>query len=272
MANQGQLPAAALGGGAAAVLPPHVAPAQFAANRGNAMAAVYAAQTPAAIASFNALNTPVLMAHAMSVATKTMASDARALIFGVTPEAVLVEAYAFLAQARADGSVEGLIRTAVLAVGLGFTVSREWVTEYGNLPAPHMFQVFEIAGRVPATEGANGGVMLDQWVAGSSMNAHAVRIFGHCLVSWAPRGTLLANIGARAGTIFDPPPEVDQSERARLTRDAAAQVTREEEIMVRDAADDFENLVEIVNEIFGQPGASVQQMAAWAQHYPNVTL
>jgi len=244
----------------------------FKAQRDNAMLAVpvYAPQLATATAFYTVNNTHVMLAAVMSDASKTMAAEARGLIFGVTPEAVLVEAYAFLADARVSGHIEALIRCAILGVGLGFTVSREWVAEYAGTATPHMYSTFEMNGRSAKTQ--KDGIFLDQWVVGSPMNAHAVRIFGHMLVHWAPRGSLLAAIKEKCGTIFEPPRDTDMSERAVLMRAAAAELTAEEINMVRTAGQDFESLVAIVNEIFGQPGASVQQMADWAAHYQGMAL
>lgn len=244
----------------------------FTAARANAMTGTYAPVDAAATSFFNSFGKVEDMAAIITDAAKTMAADARALIFGVTPEAMLIEAYAALAECRRSGHVETLVRSALIAVGLGFTVAREWTSEYATLKAPHPFHAFEMSGRAPKAQAAASSVFLDQWVTGSNMNAHAVRIFGHMLVYWAPRGTFLALIGDKAGTIFAPPPESDVSERARLMRESAKAVTAAETAMVKAAADDFEGLVTLVNEIFGQPGATVTQMAAWASSYDDTYI
>jgi len=254
------------------VLPEPARPnaAQVAADTLAAQNNQYVPRTQAVQAFLDSIETPDDARALIPVYAMTMATDARALIFGVTPEVILREAYIELAESRARGTFSGLVSASLLAIGLGFTVAREWAAEYGQLPDHHMFKAFEIVNRTPTTAG--GLVPRDGWVTNSNMNANAVRQWGHILVHWAPRGTFLATIKEKTGTMFEPPGDDDESERAELMRQASKEVTREMRALVNDAAEDFENLITLLNHIFGQPGASVAQMAAWARSYDEAVL
>lgn len=135
----------------------------------------------------------------------------------------------------------------MLAVAIAYSVSREWVAEYGAIPSPHMFTPFEIEGRTKVK--AVDDKKAVEWVAGSNMNASALRIFGSMIVEAGKDGPFLKHVKATAGTIFNPP--AGATERDELMKEANKAIGDADKAALAIFTSGFVKYARLVGAVFG---------------------
>lgn len=176
-----------------------------------------------------------------------MGSKGRGMILGVNTVLVLKAFALHLAAARIEGNPAPLVYCGVLSVAIAYTVSRDWVEEYGAIPSPHMFSSFEIEGRakVKATE-TSAAV---DWVANSNMNAAALRVFGSMIVEAGQGSSFLKYVKETAGTIYNPP----TGEKARdvIMKEANKSVSEADRQALAKFVEVFQKYAVVVGTLFG---------------------
>jgi hypothetical protein len=187
---------------------------------------------------------------------KSMASDNTRLLLGTSISDVAAAGLTALAVGRLSHNPNSLIGCMVLAVYVAYTVSREWIREYSALVAPHMFQQFEILGRV-ASAPVNG-LVKDGWVSTTGMNSTALHLLGHLIVESAAGDNVLSKLKAKKGTVFSPPPAEVETEQAVIMRAYNKGLTLEDRSSLLKFQQEFVRLIPIVSALFGAGGANVE--------------
>jgi hypothetical protein len=147
----------------------------------------------------------------------------------------------------------------ILGVYVAVTKSESWVATYNQKGTMSILTQFEITNREAPT-GTKG-----QWVTGSKMNATALSLIGHVIIEISPPNSYLGKLKAKKGTIFSP--VLGESEYARITNEAAKEVTREEQNIVNSISRDFSTIIAAVNEIFGGSSISIDEALQVARAY-----
>jgi hypothetical protein len=177
----------------------------------------------------------------------TMGVKGRGMIQGVNAAMVMKSFLTSLIAARRAANPIPLIYCGVLAVAIAYTVSREWVAEYEEIPSPHMFTEFEIQGRKKKI--GNSGGAADDWVEDHDMNAAALRVFGSMVVEAGASSSFLKQLKTEAGSIFTPP--TGEKARDKIMKVAAAEVGPAD----REALDEFKKhagaYASLVGAVFG---------------------
>jgi hypothetical protein len=122
------------------------------------------------------------------------------MLYGTTPAMVISAFLKRLFIARKEQAPKQLIIDMIFSVFVSQTVSREWAAIYNQFPATSTFKSFEISG----TRTVDPKVPQSQWVASSLMNATAVGMLGHAIMSIAPENSSLGKKAEADGTIFAP--------------------------------------------------------------------
>lgn len=178
----------------------------------------------------------------------------RGLILGVNASMMLRSFLIHLILARQQGNPAPLVYCGVLAVAVAYTVSREWVEEYGELPSPHMFSPYEVDNRKVILGSAHAGV--SKWIEDSSMNASALRIFGSMVIEAGASDGFCKMIKEEAGTIFNPPK--GEKPRDLIMNEAAKEVSESD----REALTVFKGIAakyaSVVGAIFGAGSLDVK--------------
>jgi hypothetical protein len=195
-------------------------------------------------------------------ATRNMASGNTRLLLGTTPTDVITEMLIALTAARISKNPSTLIQSMVLSVYVAYTVSRDWVLEYAQLPPPHMFTGFEITGRQAGAP--VNGLVKDGWVQNSTMNATALHLAGHVIVEIAEANSVLGKLKSTKGTVFNPPSDAVKTEQADIMREFTRSLTQADSQALMNARTELTRLVAVVNGLFGGAGANVQAALAAA--------
>lgn len=171
----------------------------------------------------------------------------RGMINGVNPTMMFKAFLVSLLAARRAANPVPLIYCGVLAVAIAYTVSREWVDEYSEIPPPHMFSGFEIAGRKKRVANASEGS--DDWVEGSNMNAASLRVFGSMIVEAGIGSTFLKQLKTEAGSIFTPP--TGDKARDKIMKAAAAEISEADKMALAEFKKHAATYCNLVGAVFG---------------------
>jgi len=193
------------------------------------------------------------LASKMPESLQEMGTKGRGLIIGVSAVRVAKEFSIMMIGARRSGNPTPLVYAGVLSVAVAYTVSSQWVAEYGNLPGPHMFTPFEITGRTEIAAG--NGRKAVTWVTGTGMNAAALRIFGSMIVEAGGNSAFLKQLKADAGTIFHP--IEGATERDTLMKEANKSISKADRDVLAIFKDKFSRYAEVVGAMFGGSSGDV---------------
>lgn len=270
------------------VVPPPPAPvAAYVPNGGAPITAVQAAAlatqictptyvvpVPRALAAGHADATTVAMANVIPQVIKLAATEARQEMLGVTMTDVMAAGYTALVLALHTNSFNSFLQDCVLAVNMGPTVARNRVVQYAALAPASMFRQFEISGRAADLTTPMG--IHGQWVQGSPMHAQSVRLWGLALLANAAPGGFLARVRDRMGSILAPPAApaagVEESERAKLLRQAAGELTPIERNLVTGLMPRFTKVMALLDQIYGAAGGNLDLAIRAAGLYQGFEL
>jgi hypothetical protein len=194
---------------------------------------------------------------------KELVAQKKRLLFGVTFEDLIAQAYKSLAISRACGNPMDLLWDMVLGVFLCYTVSREWANVYQTLSNRSVYKPFEIDNRTVDVTTEIG--RRSQWVTASRMNATAVHYLGYLVVDACRPGGALAKIKMERGTCFAP--VAGPSEQAKIMGLLAASVTPEVRALQPDFKIQMQVLVDVVDRILSHSTINVAAVLACANAY-----
>lgn len=219
---------------------------------------------PAVVPSFSVNE----LVRALPLEITELGGKGRGLILGVNASMMLRSFLIHLILAREQGNPAPLLYCGVLAVAVAYTVSREWVEEYDNLPGPHMFSQYEVDNRKVILGSAHANV--SKWIEDSSMNASALRIFGSMIIEAGSSDGFCKMIKEEAGTIFNPPS--GEKPRDVIMKEAAKEVSDSD----REALSVFKEIAAkyaaVVGAIFGAGTLEVKTYVDIAKKLGEVVI
>lgn len=192
----------------------------------------------------------------------------RGMILGVNTVMVLKSFCTYLVASRIEGNPAPLVYCGVIAVAVAYTVSRDWVEEYAEIPSPHMFTSFEIANR-KAIKATADKLAID-WVVRSNMNAAALRIFGSMIVEAGQASSFLKHVKDTAGTIYNP--IEGTKERDVIMKEASANVSSTDQEALAGFKRLFAKYAEVVGTLFGGGEADFVPYLKAAEALAEVTI
>lgn len=198
----------------------------------------------------------------------SMGSKGRGMILGVSPVLVIKEFLIHVVAARMQGNPAPLVYCGVLAVALAYTVSRDWVEEYADIPSPHMFTAFEIDGRTMVKQTETSAAV--EWVANSKMNAAALRVFGSMIVEAGQGSSFLKHVKETAGTIFNP--LEGTKERDLIMKEASKSISATDRIALEKFVGAFGKYAQVVGALFGGGDVEFISYLEVAQQIGELTI
>jgi hypothetical protein len=198
---------------------------------------------------------PETVAAVVPASLKEMIGKKKRFLFGVSFVEVATQGVLQIAVARQTGYPQELIRDLVFSVFVGYTVSRDWATEYLNLHSSSVLRHFEIDGRVVDRSDPLFGK--NAWVNTSRMNSTAAHLLAYLVVESAPAGGVLAKLKKDRGTPFtDANKDTTQGE---LITELAKNITAEDRDALGKFGREFAVLIKVVDLIFGDVGSDLNQ-------------
>lgn len=194
---------------------------------------------------------------------KEMVSKKKRYLFGVTFEEVATRAITQIAVARAIGAPQELLKDLTFALFVGYTVSRDWAVEYNNLHSSSILRDFEIDGRT--VDRSDPLFAKNGWVNSSKMNSTAAHMLAYLIVDAAPAGGVLSKLKAEKGTPFTDANK--KTPQGLLISELAKTLDSKDRAAAAKFAEQFVVLIKVVDLIFGNVGANLEDAVARAEKF-----
>lgn len=204
-----------------------------------------------------------VVAEVMPASLKDMVARKKRYLFGVSFEEVATTAATQLAVARYTGAPQELVRDLVFSVFVGYTVSRDWAVEYLNLHSSSILRTFEIDGRV--VDRSDPLFAKNSWVNTSKMNSTAAHLLAYMVVDAAPAGGVLGKLKTLKGTPFSDANR--KTPQGILITELAKTLDADDRAAARKFAEAFSVLIRVVDLIFGDAGANLDEALAKAAKF-----